>query len=141
MKRKYWYYYIGEICGECGEIFNITKERRYEANTDLWNLLAKNKETVGGRMNSYKLICEYSFWIALNANDFFGYACADCVKIDSDDLEWIIPFVKKYERDGINAVLAYIRQAKPLKPYITPEFELAYKEIEELNPEVYSERE
>ena len=29
-----------------------------------------------------------SFGIAMNANDFFNYACADMVLIDAQDLEW-----------------------------------------------------
>jgi NADH:ubiquinone oxidoreductase subunit E len=92
-------------------------------------------------LNALKLIFDYSFWVALNANDFFNYACADCVKLDSEDLEWIVPIVEKYGKDGIHAVMSYIREAQPLKPYVTDKFKQALKELELLNPTIYSERE
>lgn len=80
-----------------------------------------------------------SFGIACNANDFFNYACADCVMIDALDLKWVLPIYKKYPRAGLNACMSYIAKQKPIKPYITKEFEEAYAEIERLNPDVQSE--
>lgn len=37
-----------------------------------------------------------SFGIALNANDFFNYACADSVQIEYDDFHWAMPIIRKY---------------------------------------------
>lgn len=80
-----------------------------------------------------------SFGIAMNANDFFNYACADMVLIDSQDLEWVLPIYKKYSWRGIDACMAYIAKQMPIEPYITKEFKEAYSEIEKINPKVYSE--
>ena len=86
-----------------------------------------------------KKIVDSSFFIVLNANDFFGYACSDSVQIDTDDLHWIIPIVKKYPKYGLDACMAYIAKQLPIKPYLTEEFKKAYLELEKLKPEVLSE--
>jgi hypothetical protein len=79
-----------------------------------------------------------SFGIAMNANDFFNYACADMVFINANDLEWVLPIYKKYSWAGVDACIAYIAKHMPIKPHITKEFEEAYAEIEKINPKVYS---
>ena len=86
-----------------------------------------------------RAILKGSFGIAMNANDFFDYACADVVLIDARDLEWVIPIYKKYSWKGIDACMSYIAKQMPIKPHITKEFEEAYAEIEKLNPKVHSE--
>lgn len=86
-----------------------------------------------------KKIINQSFWIGLNANDFFAYACADCVDMDPFDLEWVVPIVKKYPTSGLDACQAYIRKQMPIPPYITEEFNQAYEEICTLKPNVRSE--
>ena len=63
-----------------------------------------------------------SFGIAMNANDFFHYACADMVIIDSKDLEWVLPIFKKYSWKGIDACMAYIAKQMPMEPCITKTF-------------------
>lgn len=80
-----------------------------------------------------------SFGIAMNANDFFNYACADMVLIDAQDLEWVLPIYKKYSWKGVDACMAFIAKKMPIKPRITKEFEEAYAEIEKINPKVHSE--
>lgn len=80
-----------------------------------------------------------SFGIAMNANDFFNYACADMVLIDAQDLEWVLPIYKKYSWKGVDACMAFIAKQMPIKPHITKEFEEAYAEIEKINPKVNSE--
>ncbi len=84
-------------------------------------------------------IVKGSFGIAMNANDFFNYACADMVCIDPQDLVWVIPIFRKYDWSGINACMAYIAKCMPIQPHITKEFEEAYAEIKEMNPKVHSE--
>ena len=80
-----------------------------------------------------------SFGIAVNANDFFNYACADIVIIDALDLEWVLPIFAKYKWKGIDACMAYIAKQMPIKTRITKEFEEAYAEIEKINPTVHTE--
>ena len=84
-------------------------------------------------------IIKGSFGIAMNANDFFDYACAESVTIDAKDLEWVLPIYKKYSWRGIDACMAYIAKRMPIKPHITKEFEEAYEEIKKMNPKVHSE--
>lgn len=88
---------------------------------------------------SIKNILKYSFGILLNANDFFGCACADAVLLDANDIEWAALIVDKYGIDGVNAVMSFIRKEKPLPSYQTDKFEQAYKELEYLNPDVWSD--
>jgi hypothetical protein len=90
-------------------------------------------------LDALKTILNYSHSITLNANDFFGYACADAIDLDICDLFWVIPIVQKYGYDGIAASMYYIRKCKPIEPIINEKFEQAYKEIEELKPKVFSE--
>jgi len=80
-----------------------------------------------------------SFGIQMNASDFFNYACADSVLIDSMDLKWVIPIYKKYSWTGIDACMAYIAKQMPIEPHVTKEFKEAYAEIEKIKPEVHSE--
>ena len=90
---------------------------------------------------AYKLLLDSAHMILLNANDFFGWACADAVELDVTDLSWVIPIVKKYGDDGVSACMHYVRQQLPLQKYLTEEEHKAYKELEELKPKVYSESE
>jgi len=85
-----------------------------------------------------KLVNE-SFGIMCNANDFFAFATADSVTIEPADLKWVLPIYEKYPEAGLNACMAYIAKIKPIKPWQTEEFNKAYAELEELNPEVQSE--
>ncbi len=80
-----------------------------------------------------------SWGIVLNANDFFGFACADAVTVHPLDLEWVLPMYEKYDQVGIDACMSYIAKQKPIQPWITDKFNEAYAEIEKLNPKVWSE--
>jgi len=59
---------------------------------------------------------------SLNANDFFGYACADAVELDTVDLSWVIPIVKKYGVEGVEACMSYIRQCFSVREIRTERF-------------------
>ena len=94
---------------------------------------------INEELAAYKLLLDSAHMILLNANDFFGWACADAVELDVTDLSWVIPIVKKYGVEGVEACMTYIRQCFPVKEIRTERFEKAYDEIEELKPKVYSE--
>ena len=79
-----------------------------------------------------------SFGILLNANDFFNYATAECVTIDSLDLHWILPIYKQFGEDGLNACMSYIDGRKPIIQWQNDKFNLAYKELERIKPKVES---
>jgi hypothetical protein len=80
-----------------------------------------------------------SFGVAINLSDFFNYACADMMIIDTQDLYWVLPMYKKYGWDGVYAAVSFIAKQMPIKPNINDKFKEAYAEIEKINPEVHSE--
>lgn len=85
-------------------------------------------------------IIEYSgHGIPLNANDFFAYACSESLMLDTADIHWALPIVRKYSYDGINAVMSYIADKLPITPHITENFNKALEEIKELDPIVFSD--
>ena len=90
-------------------------------------------------MTTLEKLVYSAFWIDLNANDFFHYASADIVRVDTADFIWILPIMEKYPNSGLNACMAYIRKQEPIKPYLTEEYKLAYKELKSLNPHIQSE--
>jgi hypothetical protein len=122
---------VSNECPTCGYVMTTMNEYK---RCPVCSPTYQDKE----ELEAYKLLLKHSFFIALFANDFFGYACADAVELDTCDLSWVIPIVKKYGADGINACMHYIRQQLPLQEYLTEEEHKAYKEIEELNPKVFS---
>jgi len=85
------------------------------------------------------IILDSAHFICLNCNDFFAYSTADALELDCIDLDWVVPIVKKYDTAGLYACMAYIRKCKPLKDYIDDDFNSAYKELEELNPKIWTE--
>jgi hypothetical protein len=78
-------------------------------------------------------------YLMLNANDFFCYACADVVELCPCDFKWALPIIKKYEFDGLNAVMSYIRRLVPVQERLNEKFWGALKEISQTNPMVYSD--
>lgn len=84
-------------------------------------------------------ILKGSFGIAINLSDFFYFACADMLFLDTRDLYWVLPIYKKYEWDGLYASVSFIAKKMPLKPHINDKFTEAYAEIEKLNPKIHSE--
>lgn len=77
-------------------------------------------------------------YLYLTMSDFFNVASSYSVLIYTDDLLWIVPIYKKYGNDGLNACIAYIEKLQPLNFYQNEKYLEAYKEIENLNPEVTS---
>jgi hypothetical protein len=86
-----------------------------------------------------KELLNSSFYLYLNANDFFQAACADMVVFSPYDTHWAAPIAAKYKQDGVNAIMSYIRKQQPLGPYHTAAFKAAYDELVALNPVVDSE--
>ena len=79
-----------------------------------------------------------SFGVAINLSDFFNYACADMMLIDTQDLYWVLPMYKKYGWGGVYAAVSFIAKQMPIKPNINDKFKEAYAEIEKINTEVHS---
>jgi len=80
-----------------------------------------------------------SLGIALNANDFFAYACADMVLLEYGDFHWAMPILRKYGYEGEKAIMSKIADRLPIKPHITDKFKRALDEINSQKVEVVSE--
>ena len=80
-----------------------------------------------------------SFGIALNANDFFAYACADMLLLEYGDFHWAMPIISKYGYEGEKAVMSKVANTLPIKPHITDRFKQALDEINSQEIEVVSE--
>jgi hypothetical protein len=89
--------------------------------------------------DTYAQLLRNAFSLTLNASDFFHYATADAVVLDTDDLPWVLPVIEKYGQDGIHAVMAHIRQKEPIKRWLSVEYEMALNMIKINNPDVQSE--
>lgn len=85
-----------------------------------------------------KLILDSSFYLSINANDFFAYATADAVELCPIDLKWVLPIVEKYEKDGLYAVMSYIEDCLPLQEYQSKKFFQILNELKTLQPPIYS---
>lgn len=73
-----------------------------------------------------KLIQEYGHGsISLNANDVFGYACADSVDCYISELPILKHVTDMFGNDGAIAFMAWKEQAEPLKEYNNPQYNKA----------------
>lgn len=61
-----------------------------------------------------KFLDDYAFHIVLNANDTFGYACADAVDVSVEDLPKLLEVEKLFGADGVTAFMALVREEEPL---------------------------
>lgn len=79
----------------------------------------------------FKFLDKYAFYIELNANDTFGYACSDGQTIDIQELPGLIELEKLFSYHGVTAFMAVKRGCEPIGPHITKEYKEARKYIEE----------
>lgn len=78
------------------------------------------------------------FHIQLNANDFFGYACAYAVELCPVDFRWVLPIIEEFGSDGFNACMSYIEDCNPILEHITPAYIMALDRITGQQPLIYS---
>lgn len=77
-------------------------------------------------MSSANDLLSAAFEITLNANDFFGYACADAVVVEfGREFDLLADMVESYGQDGINAFMAWHENCDPLPDYRNPRYEEA----------------
>ena len=91
------------------------------------------------RLEAYNKLINWTFSLDINANDFFAWACAHSVEISSGDIDWILDHVQKYGDCGMSACLAYIYNLMPIEPRRTEKFNIALKELQDRNQEVFSD--
>ena len=74
------------------------------------------------------------FYVTLNMNDTFGWACADTEDMPVWDIKKFLPVFMKYKHDATNAYAAVKRGCDVMDhPKLrTPEYYLAKAEIEQI---------
>lgn len=93
---------------------------------------------------AYVYIINDAFSVNVNCNDFFAYACAWSLELDSSDIKWIAEFISKVDHESEisvahNACLAYIANREPIKPWVNESFLKYIEMLKELDPVVYSD--
>lgn len=77
-------------------------------------------------MSSAHELLGAAFEITLNANDFFGFACADAVIVEyGSGFDLLAKMVEDYGQDGINAFMSWHEGCDPLPDYRNPRYEEA----------------
>ena len=74
-------------------------------------------------------ILDSCFMVRLNANDTFGYACADAHEVGLIGLMILKHIFPMFQEDGCVALMAHERGYHPLKEWQTPKYFKARKEI------------
>jgi hypothetical protein len=98
--------------------------------------LRERAEKAEAERMAVKTLLDNCFCVVLNANDFFGYACADAQQIDAPDLAWVLPIITAHGLAGLDAVMSHIAKRDPIKEHMTPEFLAARISIQEVSPNV-----
>lgn len=94
----------------CPAIEYVSPQRRIE------ELTAEN-ERLTADLAAHKTLLDWSFGLPLNANDLFGYACADCIYLDNLLYDDAIAAIKKHGSAGLIAIMARIAsEDKPIRP-------------------------
>lgn len=75
------------------------------------------------------------------ANDFFAYASGWTVEINIGNFGWMKEHVKKYPKDGMDSVIAYIQNIEPIQPHLTDGFKVAIQDLVDRKQEVYGDDE
>jgi len=78
----------------------------------------------------FKFLDDYAFFIELNANDTFGYACADGQMIDIQELPGLIELDKLFGPEGIIAFMSVKRNEDPISRLVNKKFKEAKKYID-----------
>lgn len=68
------------------------------------------------------LLHGHVFYIVLNANDTFGYACADSVTMEADGIPLLAECFRRWGSDGVTALMAELRNEDPIKPWINEKY-------------------
>lgn len=89
-------------------------------------------------MEKLQELIECSNGIVFEMNNFFSPHDNIIIRIDCDDLVWVMPIFQKYSYEGLKACFAYIREQMPIPQHNTLNFKQAYSEIEIMNPNVCS---
>ncbi len=90
------------------------------------NLIAK----LENRLKAIETLHGNSFGMVLNANDFYGYSCADTQYLEDISYDKAIDMIEKFGLDGLNALMSKHSGNTPIEPHLTDKFKQA---IEYLN--------
>ena len=91
-------------------------DNKIHNHTSLENVSEKEKADLASLLDN----CAFS--VTLNANDTFGYACADSVSVDWADVWMLKEVYDLYGYDGVNAFMSVIRKHDVLPELMTPKY-------------------
>ena len=74
-------------------------------------------------------ILDSCFSVTVNANDTFGYACAESHTFNLFGICVLKHIYNLYGQDGITALMAYEQECNPIEELQTPEYHNACSEI------------
>lgn len=89
--------------------------------------LAKTNEVVN-------FLYDHAFHITFNANDLFGWACADSVDVSIEDMPKMLEVYKLFGSSGIDALLALIDQSEVQEPCNTDKYKEAKEFLKDYRP-------
>jgi hypothetical protein len=77
---------------------------------------------------------DHAFHITFNANDLFGWACADSVDVAIEDLPKMLEVYKLFGSAGLDALLALIDQSEVQEPLNTDKYKEAKEYLKDYRP-------
>jgi len=77
----------------------------------------------------WKFLSDYSHGITLNANDTFGWGCAESCEVDILDIPKLRQMETKYGYEGVLAFMAKVKKEDPLSQLVNARYKAAKKEL------------
>lgn len=84
--------------------------------------------------STVNFLYEHAFSITLNANDTFGWACADSVSIAIEDLPKLFEVEKLYGSDGVTAFMSLVADCNVIDPLNTEKYKQAKEYLKDYKP-------
>ena len=91
-------------------------------------------KTLGTQDKLVQFLIDYAFHITFNANDLFGWACADAVDVAIEDLPKALEMEKLYVSDGVFALLALIDGSNVQEPCNNEKYKAAQEYLKDYRP-------
>jgi hypothetical protein len=91
-------------------------------------------EKLAATCPTVKFLSDHAFRISLNANDTFGYACAEAVEVAVEDLPKLLEVEKLFGADGVTAFMSVVEKAPVLKELQTEGYLKALEHLKDYRP-------
>lgn len=77
---------------------------------------------------------DHAFRFTLNANDTFGYACADSVEVAIEDLPKLLEVYQKFGNSGVDAFMSLVEEEDVLPELKNDKFKEAKEFLKDYRP-------